>query len=167
MLEKLKDGQLVAVNLVSFIYSHTNPMQVVEDSLMPCGTVNIKLCVDSAGLLSHRIYMPSFPCIMRKLNGHALITDISVPVSRLKGHADLDSIQGRSTFIFSLLQILAKELWWTELNLEEIQKSANYKKDLRKCLIENMKKDCSHKQFIDKLFLPLIVDSVSSCRSIH
>lgn len=162
MLEKLKDGQLVAVNLVSFIYYHTDPMRVIEESLMPCGTLNMKLCIDTEGALSHKMCVPAFPRILWKSMGSAKITDISISINQLKSLCDLDTVHGRTAFIYSLLQILAKKLWWTELNLDEIQNLSNYKSDLRKSLIENIKKDCSHKQFIDKFFLPLIVESASS-----
>jgi hypothetical protein len=118
MLEKLDDGQLLAVDIVSYVYFHPEPLLLISSEQPKDGVVAIPLWLnlDNGSIACRQRKSP----MLRNRRGMVRLPDTAVPVQQLASKHDVTMPNGRTDFVLSLLKHFITHWWAAEVDHEKI-----------------------------------------------
>ncbi|MBD1559886.1 hypothetical protein HC752_23435 [Vibrio sp. S9_S30] len=116
MLEKLDDGQLLAVAMVSYVYFHPEPLSLISSEQPKDGVVAIPLWLnlDNGSIACRQRKSP----MLRNRRGMVRLPDTTVPVQQLASRHDLTMPNGRTDFVLSVLEHFITHWWAAEADHE-------------------------------------------------
>ena len=120
-IENLTNNQIMAINVLSYVYYHNDPMSLISTRLNESGVATLALWInlDTGLVVCNKNYNP----FLKVKKGLVKLPDTVIPLRAMASNLNLKCKNSRGDFLINILKFIVVEFW--TINNLEVEKALN------------------------------------------